>query len=137
MKRKRKFGEQPEIYNGIEYRSTLEARTAKLLDMMRRSTKPSERVIAWERQKRYNLEAFSPVPPDHKEVIGTWTADFLVHFADGREEVWECKSPTVRDKEGRKRYLTRTESYRRAIKILKANQPNIVIREITKDSLPQ
>jgi hypothetical protein len=131
-----KFHQIPTEHNGILYDSALEARTAKLLNTMKRATKPSERVVSWQRQVRFPLEAFSPVSPDHKQVIGTWTADFVVTFADGRTEVWECKSPIVRDKKGRKRYLTRTESYRRAIKILKANQPNIIIREITKDNLP-
>lgn len=131
-----KFGQIPTEHNGVCYDSALEARTAKLLDTMKRATKASERVVSWTRQVKFPLKVYSPIMPDG-ETIGTWTADFVVKFADRRTEVWECKSPVVRDKKGRKRYLTRTESYKRAIKILKANQPNIVIREITKDTLPR
>lgn len=120
-----KFGQRKTEHNGILYDSALEARTARLLDTMKRATKANERIVSWNRQVRFPLEAFSPVSPDHKEVIGTWTADFVVKFADGREEVFECKSKP-----------TKTRDYKRAIKILKANRPNIVIREITKDTLP-
>lgn len=121
-----KFHNIPTKRNGIYYDSKLEAKVAGLLNALKRATKASERVIRLERQVQFPLEAFSPVSADHKEVIGTWTADFVVHFADGRTEVWECKSKP-----------TKTRDYRRAIKILKANQPNIVIREITKDNLPR
>jgi hypothetical protein len=132
-----KFRNIPTERNGIRYDSKLEAQVAGLLNTLKRATKPSERVVRWERQVRFPLEAFSPVSPSHKEVIGTWTADFVVEFGDGRQEIWECKSPTIRDKKGHKVYLTRTRDYRRAIKILKANRPGIVIREITKDTLPR
>lgn len=109
MNKKHKYFAKKTVYNGIEYPSQLEARTAQRLDLMRRATNFHDRVTKVERQHEFVL-----IHPPIK-----YKADFLVHFADGRIEVWEAKG-------------FETKEWRKRKKLMAQQFPHILVKVITK-----
>lgn len=128
MKSVRKYRNEPTTYNKIRYASALEARTAQWLDMMMKAGE----VKNWTSQPLFGLFAIDNVPANKVRwdkaniLVGNYRADFSVVFTDGHKEVWECKSKP-----------TRTALYQLKLKILKANYPHLIHREITQENLPK
>lgn len=81
--RRRKFGNTPRTYNGIEYHSQAEARYAAELDLRKRAI-GVDGIAGWVRQ--------FPVPLEVNGVlVCTYIVDFVVTHLDGREELIEIK----------------------------------------------
>lgn len=79
-----KYGNVKTTYNGQLFDSKREAGHAALLDQLRRATNISERVAAVQSQVKFPIEV-------NEKKIATYVADFVVRFADGREEIHEVK----------------------------------------------
>lgn len=93
-------------YNGIWYDSQDEARHAALLDLLRRSTEASQRVVKVQRQISFNLSAGI-----------VYRADFVVDFADGHTEYHEVKG-------------FETPQYKLKMKLFKEKYPDINLKII-------
>lgn len=79
-----KFKAIKTIYDGFKYDSKREAEYAKKLDLLKRSFKPSEKVLGYRRQVPY------PIIVNGKHIC-VYKLDFLVTYADGREEAVDTK----------------------------------------------
>ena len=62
----------------------MEARYAAILDTLKKARDENERVVSFDRQVKVSLDI-------NGKHIANYYMDFLVHFADGREEWWEIK----------------------------------------------
>jgi len=124
----RKYRNEPTSYKEVRYASALEARTAQWLDLMKKAGE----IILWDSQVNFMLKGYSPQGQTilgskrHWLKVGNYRADFRVFFQDRHEEIWECKSKP-----------TRTALYQLKLKILKANYPTLIHREITREDLPK
>jgi hypothetical protein len=105
-----KFNASRARYGDTIYHSKKEANYAARLDMLKKAADPKERVAYWTRQIRVPLVVKSIL-------IANWYIDFLVHFADGREEYHEVKG-------------FETETYRLKRKLFGALYPNRVLKVI-------
>jgi hypothetical protein len=105
-----KFNASRTRYGDTIYHSKKEANYAARLDMLKKATDPKDRVAYWTRQIRVPLVVKSIL-------IANWYIDFLVHFADGREEYHEVKGFA-------------TETYRLKRKLFGALYPNRVLKVI-------
>ena len=83
-KRVSKYRNVKTEYDGVLYDSKKEAAYARLLDTMRKATHPSDRVYRVERQVPF------PVVLNGKKIC-VYRADFVVTYADGREQVIDVK----------------------------------------------
>ena len=81
---KNKYNARKTHYAGVTYDSKREADYARELDLLRNARKPSERVVDVQRQVRIPLVV-------NGQQICTHVLDFLVTYADGREELVEVK----------------------------------------------
>lgn len=79
-----KYNAKKTIYNGFKYDSKKEAEYAMTLDMLKKATNDSDRVIEYERQV-----PFVCIVNDKK--ICTYKADFRVYYADKRIEIVDVK----------------------------------------------
>lgn len=79
-----KFRNNKGEYQGDYYDSGMEARYAQLLNLLKKATNDSERVVRWEKQIKLELTA-------HGEPICNHYVDFRVWYADGRDEYHEVK----------------------------------------------
>jgi hypothetical protein len=84
VSRRGKYGNVSCSYNGRTYDSRMEARYAERLDLMRRLTGSSDRVVDVKPQAVVHLEAYG-------KPICIHIVDFMVTFADGRVEYHEVK----------------------------------------------
>lgn len=90
--RKNKFGNRKVITEGGEcYDSVKELRHHGALRLAMSASDAAERVVGIDRQVSYLLVA----PQDGERAV-KYVADFVVHFADGRSEVHDTKSPPTR-----------------------------------------
>jgi hypothetical protein len=78
-----KFHAKKTVYGGITFDSKREADFARDLDFMKHA-RGRDRVESWERQVRFPLLV-------NGDRICTYVCDFLVHYADGRNELVEVK----------------------------------------------
>lgn len=95
-----KFGNKITEYDGRKYHSTKEANYARELDLLKNAQNDSQRVLKWEPQVRYDLV----VKEQH---IAVYVLDFLVQYADGRQEHVDVKG-------------VRTDVYKMKKKMMKA-----------------
>lgn len=79
-----KYGAKKTVYNDVKYDSKKEARYAETLDTLRNAKLSTDRVVAVERQIRYNVE----INGCH---ICAYILDFKVTYADGRVEYVDVK----------------------------------------------
>lgn len=78
--RRSKYGNVPTAFRGRVYASKREAGVASELHLLT----AAGRVLSWRRQVPFEFR--------HNGVrIGSYRADFVVRFADGRTEVWDAK----------------------------------------------
>lgn len=82
--RRSKYGNRRTEYDGVLYDSKAEAEFARTLDICRKASKESDRVVSWERQVAYVVEIKG-------KKIFTYKADFKVRYADGSEKVYDVK----------------------------------------------
>lgn len=112
-----KFGNKKTPYNGRIYDSKREAMYAYELDLLKSAKNDSDRVISYLNQVPYLLQ------DSFKDKKGTthrkieYVADFVVHYADGREEVIDVKG-------------MRTEMYKLKLKLLLFKYPDINFKEV-------
>lgn len=83
LRSRTKFGNTPHLYNGVRYDSRMEAAYAAELDLLMRVVGPYK-VASWERQIPVKLEV-------NGVLVCTYIVDFLVHWADARDEWVEVK----------------------------------------------
>jgi hypothetical protein len=87
-----KYGNRKiELPNGEKFDSGKELRHLQVLEACRSAADPAQRVVHIERQKRYLL-----IEKQVGERAVSYHADFLVRYADGREEVHDVKSAATR-----------------------------------------
>lgn len=79
-----KYGAATTVYEGSRYHSKKEAAYARKLDLLRHAQDDRERVVEWRRQIKVPLHV-------NGVLIANYYCDFLVSFADGREEWHEVK----------------------------------------------
>lgn len=79
-----KFKAIKTVYNGEVYDSRKEAAYAKTLDMLRKSFKPSEKVLGYRRQVPFLVIV-------NEAKICTYILDFLITYVDGRVEHVDIK----------------------------------------------
>jgi len=79
-----KYGNKITEYNGTKFDSAKEAKYARELDLLRKAQEASQRVVDWQGQVRYPLA----INDAH---ICTYVLDFLVQYADGRQEHVDVK----------------------------------------------
>jgi hypothetical protein len=79
-RKKSKYANVPDDYQGQKYHSRFEAKYARDLDIRRRAGE----IVSWERQVRIDLRAYG----SH---ICNYFVDFLVHYPDGTREYVEVK----------------------------------------------
>lgn len=93
-RRKAKFGNKTNSYNGRIYHSIKEAQHAQVLDMCKKATDPRERVKEWIPQ--YSVDIYldgvtlTTTPTSIK--LFRIIPDFLVTYVDGHQEIQEVKS---------------------------------------------
>ena len=83
--KRKKYGNRIVEYKGEKYHSAKEARYAQSLDLMKSARDPKDRVVSWERQVSYPCIV-------NDDLICKYYADFIVKYADGRQEVVDVKS---------------------------------------------
>lgn len=83
-KKRSKYGNKKTVYKGEEYDSRREADHARTLDTTRHAVQDAERVVEVRRQVPF------PVIVSKKRIC-VYVADFVVGYADGREEVVDVK----------------------------------------------
>lgn len=86
-RRRRKFGNE----RVGRYDSKHEARYAGHLEMMRLAKEPAERVVDVKHHVRFEV-----IPKQDGERASFYEADFVVTYADGRQEVVDAKSEITR-----------------------------------------
>ncbi len=79
-----KFKAIKTVYNGEKYDSIKESKYARTLDLLKKSFKPSEKVLGYRRQVPF------PVIVNEKKIC-TYILDFLVTYVDGRVEHIDVK----------------------------------------------
>lgn len=104
-----KYNSKKTLYDGVEFDSKKEAEFARTLDICKKATKPSDRVLEVERQVPYEIYI-------NGKKIFTYKADFKVLYADKSVKVFDVKG-------------YRTEVYKIKKKAVEA-QYNIEIIEI-------
>lgn len=114
LKKRSKYGNVQANYNGKKYHSSLEARYAQYLDMMKKVSDPKTGVRRWYGQVKYPIEVNS-------QLVCNYIADFLIEYKDGHKEVHDTKG-----------YIT--ETYRIKKKLMRAVY-GIEIVEITAKDL--
>lgn len=116
-KRKNKHGNVKTDIGGVTYDSKAEARYSATLELAKKAKNPSQRVVSWEPQVHFVLqEAFRDSKGKaHRKM--EYLADFVVKYADGREEVVDVKG-------------FRTEVYKIKKKLLLFKYPEINFVEI-------
>ena len=82
--RKGKYGSYSATYNGYTYMSRKEALYAAELDLLKKAHMPANRVVSYQRQVKVPLHV-------NGKVVANYYCDFLVKYADGREEFQEVK----------------------------------------------
>lgn len=91
-KRTSKFGNRKTITeSGEKYDSNKELAHHQALEAARHAADPAQQVVRIERQVPFLL-----IPKQDGERAVTYYADFVVHYADGRKEVHDTKSPPTR-----------------------------------------
>jgi hypothetical protein len=91
-KRQAKYGnKRGTVFNGEKYDSTKELRHHQMLNLARSAVAPTDRVVNVERQVPFLL-----LDKQEGERAIRYYADFVVHYADGRKEVHDTKSPPTR-----------------------------------------
>lgn len=91
-KRRSKFGNRKTVtQSGEKYDSNKELAHHQVLEAARHAVDPSKRVVAVFRQVRFAL-----IDKQEGERAVAYWADFVVHYADGRKEVHDTKSPPTR-----------------------------------------
>jgi hypothetical protein len=87
-----KYGNRKiELPNGEKFDSGKELRHMQLLEACRCASDPAQRVTHIERQKRFLL-----IEKQEGERAVSYHADFVVRYADGRQEVHDVKSVATR-----------------------------------------
>lgn len=84
VQRGNKFNNRKTDYNGRTYHSAKEADYARTLDLLKHSIDASKRVVSWKPQPRFELRVYG-------SLIGHYTPDFDVEYADGHREIVEVK----------------------------------------------
>lgn len=84
-KKKNKYGAKQTVYNGVKYHSKAEANYARELDIKKKASNKSQRVIEWERQVPYKIYSLGG------HLVFTYYLDFKVYYADGRIEHIDVK----------------------------------------------
>jgi hypothetical protein len=82
--KKGKYGNYSATYNGYTYMSRKEALFAAELDTLRKAYMPKDRVVSFERQVKVSLDV-------NGKHVANYYMDFVVKYADGREEWIEVK----------------------------------------------
>ena len=82
--RQTKYGNKKTEYNGILFHSKKEAEYCAELDMRKKASKPSEKVVSYEMQVPFQIIHF-------EKKICKYLADFVVKYADGSEKVIDVK----------------------------------------------
>lgn len=80
----KKYKNVSSFYDGYNYSSKLEADYARMLDTLKKAKDKTQRVVSWKRQVRVPLEV-------NGIKVTTYVIDFVVQYADGREEWVETK----------------------------------------------
>ena len=112
----RRVKESPEAdresctYKGQLYHSRLEARYAATLDQLANASDPKERVVAWDRQVKFDLRV-------NGKHITNYFCDFRVYLADGRIEYREVKG-------------FETEVWKLKKALLEATMPDIALKMV-------
>jgi hypothetical protein len=84
QKRGNKFNNRSTMYEGRVYHSAKEADFAKTLNLLKHAVDASKRVVSWKPQPRFELRVYG-------SLIGHYTPDFDVQYADGHREIVEVK----------------------------------------------
>ena len=123
--RQNKFRNKKTTFGGRLYDSKHESSVAADLELMKKATKPEERVI--EVKPQYNVDIYfdgvtlTTTPTSHK--FFRYIADFFVIFADNHEEIWEAKAK-----------ITMTDVFRLKWKAVEAvfskEKPELILRII-------
>jgi hypothetical protein len=79
-----KYGNKETEYRGVKYHSKKEAEYAMLLDTLFKASNIKDRVVNYERQVPFKIYL-------NEKYICKYLADFVVKYADGREEVIDVK----------------------------------------------
>ncbi len=79
-----KFKAKRTVYDGFSFHSKKEAGYAKTLDLLKKSFKPSEKVLSYRKQVPF------PIVVNEKKIC-TYLLDFLVTYVDGRIEHIDVK----------------------------------------------
>lgn len=79
-----KYHNKKTEYEGVVYDSKKEAEFARTLDILRKAKKDRERVVAWQRQVPFDVKI-------RGTKVCSYKADFLVTYADGRDEIIDVK----------------------------------------------
>lgn len=79
-----KYGNKKTEYKGEVYDSKREAAYAAELDMLKKASSARERVVSWKRQVPFSVK----INGVH---ICKYISDFVVQYADGREEIIDVK----------------------------------------------
>lgn len=104
-----KYGNKETEYKGVKYHSKKEAEYAMLLDTLFKASNSKDRVIDYQIQVPYKIYL-------NEKYICKYLADFVVKYADGREEVVDVKG-------------VKTQTYKLKKKLVEA-QYNIQIIEV-------
>ena len=86
-----KYGNQKTEYNGRTFDSALEANTARDLDLLRRASDLSERVVDVQYQVPFVLQEKFTDSQGKKHQAIVFVCDFVITYADGRKEALESK----------------------------------------------
>lgn len=104
----------PKEYNGIKYRSTLEADTAKVLSLLNIP-------FSYEDRKITLLEGFKCPYEDTKVRAITYTPDFEIPLLGNKKLMLECKGFATPEWKNKRKYL---------FKYLMENEPDTMFKEI-------
>lgn len=113
-----KYNSKKTFYDGVEYDSKKEADYAAKLDLLRKATDPHERVVRVERQVAFILQDKFTDATGKKHLPIKYFCDFLVNYADGRQEIVDVKS-----------FGTMTDVYKIKKKLLLFKYRDISFRE--------
>lgn len=104
----------PKEYNGVKYRSTLEADTAKVLSALNIP-------FLYENRKITLLEGFYCPYEDNKVRAITYTPDFEIPLANHKKLMLECKGFATPEWKNKRKYL---------FKYLMEKEPDTMFKEI-------
>ncbi len=105
---------RPKEYNGIKYRSTLEADTAKVLSLLNIP-------FLYEDRKITLLEGFNCPYEETKVRAITYTPDFEIPLSNNRKLMLECKGFATPEWKNKRKYL---------FKYLMEKEPDTMFKEI-------